>query len=415
MPGRPSGSAACELIQLAEMAAASASRVLTAGSWCATGTSSATSPRASARRRVECLAQGRGVHGDALDRGSGHETILLAEAHRPVGRWVVVGGDHLRDDLVHGGRDPRRHRRRRRPLGGPACGAGSRHPRADCRSAPRRRPRRRWPRGRRSDRGRRTGTCASPRRPAASACPHRVTGGLPPGLGIAAARSMPPIGMPATLTPGMTRSAWLIAMAADAPAITSSPAAAWRRKPNRKPRRVGPGRSSTRGRARAVSVVIGRSWSSRAQDDRPTLRRNCGAVRRQACSLQDAATPGGVARSAIQSGRAGGILAVVGRAVERRWSWPLRRPSGGPPRLAGGCSGAILRRRVAACLPALISCFPTRGSFVARKARTWKGARTPQALKRVRQEHRRRAVNRRARSEAKTLVQQRQRHRARSR
>jgi small subunit ribosomal protein S20 len=42
---------------------------------------------------------------------------------------------------------------------------------------------------------------------------------------------------------------------------------------------------------------------------------------------------------------------------------------------------------------------------VARKARTWKGARTPQALKRVRQTERRRIVNRRARSEAKTLVQ----------
>lgn len=42
---------------------------------------------------------------------------------------------------------------------------------------------------------------------------------------------------------------------------------------------------------------------------------------------------------------------------------------------------------------------------MARKARTWKGARTPQALKRVRQEQRRRSVNRRARSEAKTLVQ----------
>jgi small subunit ribosomal protein S20 len=42
---------------------------------------------------------------------------------------------------------------------------------------------------------------------------------------------------------------------------------------------------------------------------------------------------------------------------------------------------------------------------VARKARTWKGARTPQALKRVRQEHRRRAVNQRTRSQAKTLVQ----------
>jgi len=42
---------------------------------------------------------------------------------------------------------------------------------------------------------------------------------------------------------------------------------------------------------------------------------------------------------------------------------------------------------------------------VARKARTWKGARTPQALKRVRQEQRRNAVNRRTRSEAKTLVQ----------
>ena len=43
---------------------------------------------------------------------------------------------------------------------------------------------------------------------------------------------------------------------------------------------------------------------------------------------------------------------------------------------------------------------------MARKARTWKGARTPQALKRVRQSLRRRAVNRRTRSEAKTLVQQ---------
>ena len=43
---------------------------------------------------------------------------------------------------------------------------------------------------------------------------------------------------------------------------------------------------------------------------------------------------------------------------------------------------------------------------MARKARTWKGARTPQALKRDRQALRRRGVNRRARSEAKTLVQQ---------
>jgi small subunit ribosomal protein S20 len=42
---------------------------------------------------------------------------------------------------------------------------------------------------------------------------------------------------------------------------------------------------------------------------------------------------------------------------------------------------------------------------VARTARTWKGARTPSALKRVRQSVRRRAVNRRTRSEAKTLVQ----------
>ena len=45
-------------------------------------------------------------------------------------------------------------------------------------------------------------------------------------------------------------------------------------------------------------------------------------------------------------------------------------------------------------------------AFVARKARTWKGARTPSALKRARQAQRRRAVNRRTRSEAKTLVQQ---------
>ena len=43
---------------------------------------------------------------------------------------------------------------------------------------------------------------------------------------------------------------------------------------------------------------------------------------------------------------------------------------------------------------------------MARTSRTWKGARTPSALKRVRQSLRRRAVNRRTRSEAKTLVQQ---------
>jgi small subunit ribosomal protein S20 len=45
-------------------------------------------------------------------------------------------------------------------------------------------------------------------------------------------------------------------------------------------------------------------------------------------------------------------------------------------------------------------------THVARTARTWKGARTPSALKRVRQSLRRRAVNRRTRSEAKTLVVQ---------
>jgi small subunit ribosomal protein S20 len=43
---------------------------------------------------------------------------------------------------------------------------------------------------------------------------------------------------------------------------------------------------------------------------------------------------------------------------------------------------------------------------VARTARTWKGARTPSALKRSRQALRRRTVNRRTRSESKTLVQQ---------
>ncbi len=42
---------------------------------------------------------------------------------------------------------------------------------------------------------------------------------------------------------------------------------------------------------------------------------------------------------------------------------------------------------------------------MARTSRTWKGARTPQSLKRVRQELRRSAVNQRTRSEAKTLVQ----------
>ena len=43
---------------------------------------------------------------------------------------------------------------------------------------------------------------------------------------------------------------------------------------------------------------------------------------------------------------------------------------------------------------------------MARKARTWKGARTPQALKRVRQSLRRRTINQRTRSNAKTLVVQ---------
>ncbi len=43
---------------------------------------------------------------------------------------------------------------------------------------------------------------------------------------------------------------------------------------------------------------------------------------------------------------------------------------------------------------------------MARKARTWKGARTPQALKRVRQSIRRHSINQRTRSEAKTLVLQ---------
>lgn len=42
---------------------------------------------------------------------------------------------------------------------------------------------------------------------------------------------------------------------------------------------------------------------------------------------------------------------------------------------------------------------------MARTARTWKGTRTPSALKRARQSLRRRAVNRRTRSEARTLVQ----------
>jgi small subunit ribosomal protein S20 len=42
---------------------------------------------------------------------------------------------------------------------------------------------------------------------------------------------------------------------------------------------------------------------------------------------------------------------------------------------------------------------------VARKARTWQGARTPQALKRVRQALHRHAINQRTRSEARTLVQ----------
>jgi small subunit ribosomal protein S20 len=42
---------------------------------------------------------------------------------------------------------------------------------------------------------------------------------------------------------------------------------------------------------------------------------------------------------------------------------------------------------------------------LARKARTWKGARTPSALKRVRQALRRRNVNRRTRSDARTLAQ----------
>ena len=43
---------------------------------------------------------------------------------------------------------------------------------------------------------------------------------------------------------------------------------------------------------------------------------------------------------------------------------------------------------------------------MARTARTWKGARTPSALKRVRHSLRRRAINRRSRSQAKTLLQE---------
>lgn len=43
---------------------------------------------------------------------------------------------------------------------------------------------------------------------------------------------------------------------------------------------------------------------------------------------------------------------------------------------------------------------------MARTARTWKGARTPSALKRARQSLRRRTVNRHMRSQTKTLVQQ---------
>ena len=48
---------------------------------------------------------------------------------------------------------------------------------------------------------------------------------------------------------------------------------------------------------------------------------------------------------------------------------------------------------------------PWSRSYVARKARAWKGARTPQALKRVRQAVRRHAVNQRTRSATRTLVQ----------
>jgi small subunit ribosomal protein S20 len=53
----------------------------------------------------------------------------------------------------------------------------------------------------------------------------------------------------------------------------------------------------------------------------------------------------------------------------------------------------------------LLSVDTTEELHLARKSRTWKGARTPSALKRGRQALRRRVVNRRARSEAKTLVQ----------
>ena len=88
------------------------------------------------------------------------------------------------------------------------------------------------------------------------------------------------------------------------------------------------------------------------------------------------------------------VLAVEGRKVLIDW--------------ARACRGAILRGRCAASggaafVPHLSK--RTDRRVVARKARTWKGARTPQALKRVRQALRRRTVNRRTRSAAKTLVQ----------
>ncbi|TMB83050.1 MAG: 30S ribosomal protein S20 [Chloroflexi bacterium] len=88
------------------------------------------------------------------------------------------------------------------------------------------------------------------------------------------------------------------------------------------------------------------------------------------------------------------------RAVERR---KVLIPIGQSP-AAVLYSAAEAPPQAALCLsPTFLE--RTDRELVARKARIWKGARTPQALKRVRQALRRRAVNRRTRSAAKTLVQ----------
>jgi len=118
-----------------------------------------------------------------------------------------------------------------------------------------------------------------------------------------------------------------------------------------KPRRIGPGRSSTRGRARAVSVVIDLWRSFRARVDRPTVGRDCGAIRRQACFLQRRR---GTRRRCARHGSCGVLGGFWGLGA-----WLSSDDGPSPPfgRWELRCYTPPPRRRA---LPALISCSHSR-------------------------------------------------------